>query len=491
MNYLLGIDAGQTVTKAVLFDAAGNVHATARAGAHVDSPHPRWQERDMDSLWRQTGDAVRSCLASAGVSGVAVAAVGLCAHCDGVYPVDAELRPTRAAILATDSRAASYVAAYRADGRAEEALPLTGQSPFAGSPAALYAWLRDNEPDTLRRSAWLLYCKDWLRLQLTGEVGTDLTDGSASFTDVNTQRYSAAALALFGLENCAEKLPPIHDSVQVAGHVTTQAADQTGLAAGTPVVFGAHDADAAALGVGAIDVGAISSVMGTFAISQIVSDDVRLDHRWQARNFLEPGRWLHMSTSPASASNFDWAVRQLGPHDTAGKPDFVAAVHAASQIRAEHAPLFHPFLYGSPHAGSLGASFVDIQGWHSRDHLLRAVLDGVVFNHRTHLDALATQFALSGPMRVCGGGAASPWWTQLLSDVVQAPVEITDAAEAGARGAAALAGIGTGLYDSMSQAAAATVRVVRRHDPAAAPVLEERYRRYRASIAQRLGDASA
>lgn len=474
MKYLLGIDAGQTITKAALYDAAGNTLAVGRAGNEVTTPHPDWQECDMRTAWRQAVTAIADCLATAGVSGRDVAAVGLCGHADGVYPVDATGEPVRAAILATDSRARDYVARYRADGTADKALPLTGQSPFAGSPASVCAWLRDHEPDVLDRARWLLFCKDWLRLCLTGEVATDPTDASASFTNVHTQHYSPEALALYGLSHISDRLPDMLAPAALAGEVTAAAAAKTGLVPGTPVVTGAHDVDAAALGVGAVDPGAVSIVMGTFAINQIVSTDVRLDHRWQARTFLHPHHWLHMSTSPSSASNLDWAVRLLGPHDTAGRPDFAAAVAEGFTIQTADTPLFLPFLYGSAH-GTVGAAFTGMRGGHSRPHLLRAVLDGVVFSHRTHLDALRTQFPITGPARLCGGGARSPQWSQLLADATGLDIETTDSDEATARGAAVLAGLGIGWYASLNEAVDATVRVTRQHEATPSTELDNRY----------------
>jgi L-xylulokinase len=487
VRYLLGVDAGQTVTKAVLFDPSGRAVAAARADTRVSSPYPRWQERDMGEAWAQAATAIASCLRAAGVGGRDVAAVGICGHNDGVYPVDGDGEPVRPAILATDSRAHEYVATYRADGTADRALPLTGQSPFPGSPSAVYAWLRDHEPVSLNQARWLLFCKDWLRLRLTGLPATDQTDASASFTAVKDQAYSLDALGLYDLGFCAEKLPSILRPDQVAGRVTERAAAETGLAPGTPVVTGAHDVDAAALGMGAVAPGAVSIVMGTFSINQVVAADFRLDHRWQARSFLTPGSWLHMSTSPSSASNLDWAVRLLGPYGADGRPDFPAAVAAGSATPAADAPVFLPFLYGSPHGEAIGASFAGVRGWHTREHLLRAVLDGVVFNHRTHLDALREAFPLSGVARLGGGGARSPEWSQLLADAVGMAVEVTDTEEAGARGAAALAGIGLGWYASLEDAAAATVRVVRRHDPAPDPLLDERYLRYRSIVESQLG----
>ena len=468
-TFLLGIDAGQTVTKAVLFDATGHEVVAGRVDTTIESPRPGWYERDMTLLWQDAAAAIAACLRSAGVPGRRIAAIGLCGHNDGVYAVDAANRPVRPAILATDSRARRYAERFP-----DDALPLTGQIPNAGSPAAICAWLRDREPRTLERARWLLFAKDWLRLCLTGEPGTDPTEASAAFADVRTQDYSDAALELYGLVAIAGTLPPIFRSAQVAGRVTAAAAEVTGLAAGTPVVTGAHDTDAAALGMGAIGPGAVSIIMGTFAVNQVVAADARLDRRWLARTFLRPGQWLHMSNSPSSASSLEWAARVLGPHDPDGRPDFAAAIASACAADPAGAPLFLPFLYDS----ATGASFAGVRGHHTAADLRRAVLDGVVFSHRTHLDGLRYGFAFSAAGRLGGGGARSAHWSQLLADATELSLEVTDAAEAGARGAAALAGIGLGWYSSLDDAVAATVRVTRRHEPHPSAVLRERFAWY-------------
>ena len=479
---LLGIDAGQTVAKAVLARPDGRQVAAAAAATRTSSPRPRWQERDMDELWAQVAAAVRDCLTSAGVDGAAVASVGVCGHNDGLHLVDAALRPVRPAVLATDSRAIAEAAQFGHGERARQALALTGQLPFPGSPAMVLRWLRAAEPERFGAIAWVLFCKDWIRLQLTGEVATDPTEASASFTDVHSQGYSADVLDLLDLAELRPALPPLLGCWEVAGEVTAAAAEATGLAAGTPVVTGAHDVDAAALGLGAVRTGATSAVLGTFCINQVVGDAPQLDPRWQARAFLRPGRWLHMSTSPAGAVNLDWAVRRFGPWRPDGSPDPAAAVEQAGLDRpfAADAPLWLPFLHGSPHGDGVPATLYGLRGWHERADVLRAVLEGVVLNHRTHLGALAERFPAAGALRVGGGGARSPAWTQLLADAVRRPVEVTDASEAGARGAALLAGLGVGTFESLDAAAEQAVRVVRRHEPAdsRAAALDERYARW-------------
>ncbi|WP_433476403.1 FGGY-family carbohydrate kinase [Spirillospora sp. CA-142024] len=485
---LLGIDAGQTVTKAVLFDPDGHALAASCVPTRVDLPKPRWQERDMESLWRECAQAIRSCLVQGGVDPAQVAAVGVCGHNDGAYLVDERLRPVRPAILATDSRAHRYADAARKPDLAGQALAITGQVPFAASPAALLAWLRDHEPDALAHTRWILFCKDWLRLRLTGDLMTDPSEASASFTDVHTQDWSHQALKLYGLEELAERLPPILGSAASTGVVSDAAAEATGLLPGTPVVTGAHDVDAAAIGVGAAAPGSLSLVLGTFSINQVVADEPRIDSRWQARSFVRPQQWLHMSTSPSGATNLDWAVRQFGPWHPDGSPDFAAALKGAGTALARRnpadAPIYLPFLYGSPHADTLDAALVGLRGWHDRDDVMRAVIQGVAFNHRFHVDALRERFDILRPARLCGGGARSEVWSQLLADTLGLAVEVTDTEEAGARGAAMLAGVGCGLYADISEAIERTVRVVRRHeaDAAATTALDTAYERYRAVV---------
>jgi L-xylulokinase len=482
---LLGVDSGQTVGKVGLYDVAGREVASASARTATCTPHPRWMERDMEQAWQQLAGAIRTVLTQVGPD-VAIRGVGICGHNDGAYPVDAGLAPVRPAILATDSRAHGYSARIGAGEVGRRALELTGQVPFAASPASVYAWLRDAEPDRYAAVRWALFCKDWFRLRLTGEVGTDPTDASASFVGVRDRQWSTEALELFGLADLRPAMPPMLASAAVAGAVNADGAALTGLPIGTPVVTGAHDVDAAALGIGAIGSGAASIVLGTFSINQVVADRPVADPRWQARAFLVPGRWLHMSTSPAGAVNLDWAIRRLGPLRPDGEPATGAAVVEAMTASGVDAPLFLPFLYGSPHGDTAGASWLGLRGWHGRAELLHAVLEGVAFNHRTHLRGLQEAFAIERPVRVCGGGARSADWTQLLADVLDLPIEVTDATESGTRGAAMLAGIGTGVYADLEDAVGRTVHVVRSQQPRADQVSyrASRYGRYLAAAVE-------
>lgn len=190
MAYILGIDNGLTVSKAVLFDTDGTAVATARRRVPQSMPAPRFVERDMNVLWRETATAIRDVIAKSRVDPSDVAAVGVTAHGDGVYLVDDRGEPLRPGILSLDSRGAEAVTRWEADGTSDRALSRTGQVPHASAPSALLAWVRDHEPEVYAKIGVILAAKDWLRCCLTGTLGTDLTEASTSFTDVRTDRKS-------------------------------------------------------------------------------------------------------------------------------------------------------------------------------------------------------------------------------------------------------------------------------------------------------------
>lgn len=461
---LLGVDAGGTVTKAVAFDTDGHEVASGRASSGASTPHPGWVERDMAQAWEGCAEAIRRCLA--GVAG-RIAAVGVVGHNDGGYLIDERGTPVRAAILASDTRTETLLDSWRASGISAELLSLTGQTPFAASPIALAAWLAEHEPESLVATRWWLFCKDWLRFNLTGEIGTDPTEASCSFTSVadtaaGRSRYDDAILSLVGLDAVRAARPPLHPPSAVVGAVTAAAARATGLAEGTPVVCGSHDVDAATIGIGAALPGQTSIVAGTFSINQVVSTELHTDPRWQARAFLEPGQLLNMSTSPASASILEWFVRRLVNADA----DFSFLDTELAPVMGDESELvFLPYLYGSPMLPHATGTLIGLRGWHGRPHLLRALLEGVVCNHRLHLQALSSAFTITEPIRATGGAMRSTVWRQLFADGLGRRIEIPDTTEAGARGGAALAGIGVGIYSGLADAVARTVRVVDVREP--------------------------
>ncbi len=489
-QYLLGVDCGSTVTKAVVFDTTGREIGTSEVAVGHQSPHPRWVERDMDLLWEACEASIVVALANAGVQGNQIAVVAPTAHGDGLYLIDDDGRPVRPAILSLDSRAFPIVDAWRDQGVLARALSLTGQEPFAASPAPLLAWLKTHEPDTWERTRWVLSCKDWIRFTLTGHIGTDFTEASLSFTDVATQRYSEEAFALYDESDVMARMPPVSGSTEVIGEVLPAVARKTELRAGTPVVAGIHDVDASAIGTGCVNPGQLAIVAGTWSINEVISTTPVTDPRWACRNFVAPGQWMNMAYSPASATNLEWFVRELCSLEVEratamGISPFTFVNDEIAGILAEPSPvIFHPFLYGSAYGDLASAAFLGVRGWHGRGHLLRAILEGVVFNHRVHIEALRSAFPVA-EARLSGGGGQSAIWSQMFADALDLRVSITDAREAGARGAAMCGGVGVGLFPTLQDAADHCVRVVRQYEPDAerTAILDDAYASYQSAAA--------
>ena len=493
MALLLGIDNGLTVTKAVLFEEDGTPIAVARRRVPQSFPAPRHVERDMDGLWTATAEAIREAIEKSGRPASDIKAVAATAHGDGLYLLDRDKRPLGSGILSLDSRAGAIVEGWEKDGVAQKALELTGQTAHASAPSALLAHIKQHEPERYRAIGHVFTCKDWLRFCLTGIVGTDLTEASTSFTGVHTQAYDPAALEVFGLGDLWPALAPVSRPDEIVGTVTRAAAEATGLVEGTPVAAGLHDVTASALGIGGHAPGALAIVAGTYSINELVTETPMVDPRWFCRNGIRKGWWNSMAISPASTANYDWFLdnfcrdllekteREDTDIHTALRPELERALEKPSDI------LFHPFLFGSPFGSGASAGFFGVHGWHERGDLLKAVLEGIVFNHKLHIDDLLSAVPVTR-LRISGGGARSTVLAQMFADATGLVVDVSSADEAAAWGAALVAGAAVGLYPSPEEGAAQTTRILRSHepDPARGAQLAERYNLYR-----QLADAMA
>ncbi|WP_426232583.1 FGGY-family carbohydrate kinase [Pararhizobium sp. DWP3-4] len=454
MASLLGIDNGLTVTKAVIFDADGTQLSVARRRVPQSMPQARFVERDMAGLWSATAEAIREAITLSGRPASDIKAVAATAHGDGLYLLDKDKQPLGPGILSLDSRAGAVIDKWSASAVFSQALALTGQIPHVSAPSALLAWIKQHEPDRYKRIGHVLGCKDWLRFCLTGTIGTDRTEASTSFTDVHTQAVSLEAMHLFGLGDVFEALPLMANSAEIAGYVTSDAAALTGLAAGTPVAFGLHDVTASALGIGGHADDIVSIVAGTYSINQVVSTDVRVDPRWFCRNAIDAGRWNNMAISPASAANYDWFLDTLCRKDQDAAAESGTSIHETlaheigAALKRPSTILFHPYLFGSPHGNVASGSFLGLHGWHDRGDMLKAVLEGIAFNHKIHIDALHDGFAFK-EARLTGGASRNPAFAQMFADILGMPVMVTSTDEAAAFGAALCAGAAVGLFASV------------------------------------------
>lgn len=474
MDYLLGIDNGNTVSKAALFDLEGNEIAVASAGADTFYPRPGWTERSMESLWTSTAEAIRTVIEKAGIKPHEIAGIGNTGHGNGLYLLDKSGQPVRNGIQSLDIRAADILDERVRRGILDRAFPYILQEFWPGQPNALLPWLKYNEPESYARIGHILLCKDYVKYLLTGEITTDYTDISGTcLLDNSNRRYSRELLEWYDIPEVYDALPKLAESFEVIGKVTRAAAEKTGLAEGTPVVGGLYDVDAGALGSGVIAPGTLCIIAGTWSINEVLIEKP-VENRALAMVHVAmmPGRWMVLEGSATSMANLEWFVNTLcGEEKQEARERGVSVYEICSEMVDSLSPgstdiIFHPFLFGSNVQATARAGFYGIAGWHTKAHLLRALYEGVVYGHMSHINKLR----ILGPLqtaRLTGGGSRSVVWTQIFADALNMVMEVPDGVEVSAKGAAMSAGIGVGVYRDHAEAAAKAVRIIRRQEPIA------------------------
>jgi L-xylulokinase len=485
---LMGVDCGSSAIKAAIFDETGSTLATATRRVAPTYPAPGQVEQDMTQLWGSAAAAMREAVSLCGRPAREIACIGVTAHGDGLYLADRTGAPLGNGVQSVDSRGFEIIEYWRATGVLARSQALSAQTPYPYAAATLLAWIKRHRPEQYSAIGHVMFCKDWIRYCLTGVFATDPTEASTSFTNPHTQTYDPAILELFDLQQISTALPPIYPLAAQIGAVTSEAASLAGVIAGTPVSGGLHDVTASAVGLGNLGPGALSVTAGTFSINETLSSTLVVDPRWAARAGLRLGQWMNMAISPASSNNVDWFLRQAYRDEIAEAQRRGVSVWTLidQDLAGESAPddpLYHPFLYGSPYEEPASGGFFGLKFWHDRAHMLRAVVEGAVLNHRTHANALASAF----PMRrasITGGGSSNPRLAQLFADALAMPVEIPEAKEVGALGVALAAGVGVGLFESLEAGVAKTCRVVAQYacDDARSAALGQRYDRYDAIV---------
>lgn len=468
-KYILGIDDGGSLTKAALYALDGTLLAVCGGeSVPLKTSAPGRTERDMEALWHANVSAIRHVLAKAKISGDQVAAVSATGHGNGLYLVDANGRPAYDAIISTDARAEGLVDTWVKNPHFNaDILPRTAQSLWPGQPPALLAWLMEHEPDAVERSRWALLASGFVRMRLTGQASTNLSDVSGtSLFNVRERRYDPEILDYYGIRPCERLLPPIVDSAQQAGSVTEAAAEETGLVAGTPVAGGIFDISSSALASGLVEKDRLAIVTGTWSINEFVSDAPVVDpDLFMTSIYPTEGAWLITEGSPTSAGVLEWLTNTLLPQaarlagvDIGGGSRLYAAadrlVFDAATERA-YAPAFLPFVFGTSKYPTLRGVLAGLDSSNSLAQVLRSVYEGIVFSHMDHIRRLERFTSLSDEAIFTGGVTNSRPWTQMFSDALQRPLRVVDVKEAGTLGTAMVAATMLGEYSSIREAAQA------------------------------------
>jgi xylulokinase len=488
-KYLLGIDVGTGGTRAVIISDDGRIAASAtEEHAPFASPQIGWAEQDPEDWWRAAALAVKKALAQENFRGDEIACVGFSGQMHGAVMLDAQGQVVRPALIWCDVRTQKQCDDLTARIGREKLIQLTCNPALANFTVTKLLWVRDNEPENWARVRSIMLPKDYVRFRLTGERATDLADASGTLLlDVAKRQWSSEVLKAAQIDRAL--LPALHESPDVCAKVSAIGAEATGLLAGTPVVAGAGDQAAGATGMGIVSPGAVSGTIGTSGVVFAATDRPALDPQGRVHTFCHaiPGRWHVMGVTQAAGLSLRWFRDLLAKNSASGSLEisYEQMTQAAAKIPPGAAGLlWTPYLMGerTPHLDPQArAALVGLTASHTQAHIIRAILEGVAFSLRDTFTIFEEMRVPVNKIRLGGGGARSALWRQIQADVYGHEVEIVEAEEGAAYGAAILAGVGAKIWSTVDDACAAVVRVAEKVSPVAADAatLKNSYARYR------------
>jgi xylulokinase len=475
LSYLLGIDVGTTGTKALLIAEDGGVVARSNHEYALLTPRPTWAEQNPADWWDAARAGIRDALAESRIAPREVVGIGLSGQMHGSVFLDERSEVIRPAILWCDQRTADQCRWITERAGERTVIEETFNPVLTGFTAPKIVWLRQNEPEAYARVRRILLPKDYIRLMLTGEFATEVSDASGtSLLNIAERRWSPRMLAALDLTE--DMLPAVYESPEVSGRISAQAAQATGLAPGTPVVGGGGDQAAGAVGNGIVRQGVVSVTTGTSGVVFAHMDEPRMDPQLRTHTFCHavPGKWHVMGVMLSAGGSLRWYRDALAQQEVAeAKQRGVDPYELLTEEAAQAPPgceglIFLPYLTGErtpyPDPWARGVYF-GLTLRHAKAHLVRAILEGVSYGLRDSLEILREMGLPISQVRASGGGARSALWRQIQADVFDAEMVTINIDEGPAFGVALLAGVGAGVFATVEEACDRTITITDRTGP--------------------------
>jgi xylulokinase len=465
-KYFLGIDTSTTSSKALLIDEQGQVAAVASSQHTLQTPRPLWSEQDPAQWWGAVAESIHTVLEHSGIDGGDIAAVGLTGQMHGLVLLDEAGTVLRPAILWNDQRTQRQCDEIHERIGREKFIRITGNVALTGFTAPKILWVKQNEPEVYAQGRHVLLPKDYIRYKLTGEYAMDKADGAGTVLfDLAARDWSDEVLAALDIPRAW--MPPTFEGPEFTGRVTEEAAEQTGLKAGTPVAAGGGDQAAQAVGVGAVEPGIVGLTVGTSGVVFAATPSALIEPEGRLHAFCHavPGMWHFMGVMLSAAGSLQWYRDTLAPDVS-----FDDLLKEAESVPAGSEGLqFLPYLSGerTPHPDPLArGAFIGLTLRHGRGHMTRAVLEGVAFGLKDSFTLIRNAgLGEITQVRASGGGTKGALWRQILASVLEAELVTVNTTEGAAYGAALLAGVGAGAWSDVPSACRATIQITGRTRP--------------------------
>ncbi|MFW5985014.1 MAG: xylulokinase [Halanaerobiaceae bacterium] len=467
MEYLLGLDVGTSGVKALLITVEGEIAGSDTQSYPLSTPRSGWAEQNPNDWWQATKKAITNVIEKSGVQKGELQGISLSGQMHSSVFLDKNREVIRPAILWSDTRTSSQCEEiYERAGGLKELIKYVSNPALEGFTAPKVLWLRENEPQNFQKIKHLMLPKDYIRFKLTGEIKTEVSDAAGTlFFDVKSKKWSRGLLEK--LEIDPEILPEVLNSVDIAGQITSEVAEETGLETGIPVAAGGADNACGAAGSGIVKEGRVMASIGTSGVILAQSNTPAADMQGRIHlfNHSRPDCWYMMGVVLSAGMCYSWLQENVYEQMV----DFAELDDKASGVApGSDGLIFLPYLYGerTPHAdGDARGVFFGLSGQHKQAHFARSVMEGVGFALRDSLELIKDKGIEIEEIRTIGGGAKSPVWRSILADVFGEEISLLNIEEGPAFGAAVIAGVGVGVFDSFEQAEENLIKVEKRIAP--------------------------
>ncbi|WP_346890860.1 xylulokinase [Clostridium sp. UBA3887] len=462
MKYLLGIDIGTSGTKTVLFDRGGNPISSSTAEYPLYQPEIGWAEQDPQDWWNAVCITINQVIKDSNINPESISGIGLSGQMHGLVMLDGDGNVLRKSIIWCDQRTAKECVEITEKVGEKRLIDITANPALTGFTASKILWVRNNEPEIYEKCRKILLPKDYIRYMLTGEFATEVSDASGmQLLDIKNRCWSKEVLN--ALDIPIEYLGDVHESIVVSGKVHKKAAEVTGLKENTPVVGGAGDQAAGAIGNGIIKSGQISSTIGTSGVVFAHLDEPIIDEKGRVHTFCHavPGAWHMMGVTQGAGLSLKWfrdnfCTNEVEVAKGMGIDPYVLMTKEAEKVPAgSRGVIYLPYLMGerTPHLNPKAKGvFFGLSAAHTKNEMLRAVIEGVSYSLLDCMEIIKDTGMNPTNVMVSGGGGKSELWRQILADMFNCKVSTNKSSEGPALGVALLAGVGTGVYKDIDEA---------------------------------------
>lgn len=462
MNYFIGLDVGTTGAKAILINESGKVAGTASSEFPMFNPKPLWSEQNPEDWWKAVQESFKKIIGDSKVNPDSIKGIGLTGQMHGLVMLDKEGKVLRPCIMWNDQRTLKECEEITSKVGFDNMLRITGNAVLPGFTAPKIMWVRKNEPSIFEKTEHILLPKDYIRYCLTNEFAMDVSDASGtSLLDVNKRDWSEQVLTK--LEIPAGWMPRVYESTEITGVLTKEAAELTGLKAGTPVAAGAGDQAAGGVGTGTIKNGIASVVLGTSGVVFAHTDKLTIEPEGRLHSFCHasPGTWHVMGVTLSAAGSFRWfrdtfCEQEMREASKLKTDVYDLLTRKAAEVQAgSEGLIFLPYLTGerTPYADPAAkGTFTGITVRHNKNHFTRSVLEGVAYSLKDCLELNRKIGLHANEIRISGGGARSMLWKQILADIFNVELVMLNSTEGAPYGAALLAAAATGTFNSVEEA---------------------------------------